>query len=100
MPAAGAAGVLAARFMTAALLLAVCTTGMFLLPNRWWAAALLLVTAIAAWEWGVLAGYGRVLRWTFCVAIFFLAVAIYLATDAGRVMVIQDVDLEFAVYAA
>jgi phosphatidate cytidylyltransferase len=99
MPAAGAAGVLAARFITAALLLAVCIAAMFWLPNQWWAAALLVVTAAAAWEWGALAGYGRVLRWIFCGAILFLAVGIYLAIDARRVIV-PDVELEFAVYMA
>jgi len=99
MPAAGAAGMLATRVITAALLLGACIAALFLLPNGWWAAALLVVILGAAWGWGTLAGYGRVGRWVFCGVIFFPAIAIYLAADAGRVIA-PDVELEFAVYVA
>ena len=90
---------LATRVITAVLLLAACIAAMFLLPNGWWAAALLVVILGAAWEWSTLAGYGRVGRWVFCGMIFFLAIAIYLAADAGCVIA-PNVELEFVVYVA
>ena len=99
MAAAGAAGMLATRAVTAALLLAACIAAMFLLPNGWWAAALLMVILGAAWEWSTLAGYGPAGRWIFCGVIVALAVASYLAVDAGG-MIAPDVELEFAVYLA
>src|SRR5262245_20038394 len=99
MPAAGAAGVFATRALAAALLLAAGLAAMFLLPNRWWAIALLAVILGAAWEWSALAGYGRVGRWIFSGTIFCLSVALYLAADAGHA-VGALVPIETAVYIA
>ena len=47
---------LSARLVTALALLAGCIAALLFLPNRWWAAVLLPVLAVAAWEWGALAG--------------------------------------------
>jgi phosphatidate cytidylyltransferase len=45
-----------ARLATALILLASCIAAVLWLPNPWWAALLLAVLAMAAWEWGALAG--------------------------------------------
>jgi phosphatidate cytidylyltransferase len=57
---------LAARVATAIGLLAACLAAIWFLPGLWWSAVLLPVLAMASWEWGRLAGYGRAGRWTFC----------------------------------
>jgi len=54
-----------ARLVTAFALLAACITALLLLPNRWWAVLLLLVLAVAAWEWGALAGIKLAQRWLY-----------------------------------
>ena len=81
------------RVITGVILLALCIAAMFLLPNAWWAAAVLAVVVRAGWEWGALAGYGVAARWTFCGAILISGIAIY----AGTVMAAR---VELAVYAA
>jgi len=47
---------LKARLATALTLLAAFIAAALFLPNRWWAALLLAVLALASWEWGALAG--------------------------------------------
>ena len=47
---------LKARLATALILLAACIVAALYLPNRWWAALLLAVLALASWEWTALAG--------------------------------------------
>ncbi|HEY7658140.1 MAG TPA: phosphatidate cytidylyltransferase [Burkholderiales bacterium] len=51
-----------ARLATALILLAACVAAALFLPNRWWAALLLIVLAMAGWEWGALAESGRMRR--------------------------------------
>ncbi len=89
---------LATRFFTAAILLAVCIAAMFLLPNRWWAAALLLVFLRAAWEWSALTGGGRAARTAFCSVFLVSAMAIYLAAEAGSVIAPRT-EIELVLYA-
>jgi phosphatidate cytidylyltransferase len=48
-----------ARLATALILLSACVAAALFLPNRWWAALLLLVLAAGSWEWGALAGVRR-----------------------------------------
>jgi phosphatidate cytidylyltransferase len=45
-----------ARLATALILITGCVAAVMFLPNRWWAALLLLLLALASWEWGALAG--------------------------------------------
>jgi len=54
-----------ARLVTALALLATCIAALLFLPNRWWAALLLPVLAVAAWEWGALAGIKPAQRWLY-----------------------------------
>jgi phosphatidate cytidylyltransferase len=51
-----------ARLATALILIAGCVAAALYLPNRWWAALLLLLLALASWEWGALAGLRGGLR--------------------------------------
>jgi phosphatidate cytidylyltransferase len=54
-----------ARLVTALALLTGCITALLFLPNRWWAALLLPVLALGAWEWGALAGIRPAQRWLY-----------------------------------
>jgi phosphatidate cytidylyltransferase len=89
---------LATRFLTAAILLAICIAALFLLPNRWWAVALLLVFLRAAWEWSALVGCGRAAQVAFCSVMAVSAIAIFLAAEAGSVIA-PRVEIELVVYA-
>jgi phosphatidate cytidylyltransferase len=53
------------RIFTAAVLLAVFIPAMFRLPPTYWAGLMALVAAVAAWEWGALAGLSTVGRYVF-----------------------------------
>jgi phosphatidate cytidylyltransferase len=70
-----------ARLATALILLAVCIGAALFLPNRWWAALLLTVLALASWEWGALAGLERARRTLFACAV--LASAWLIGEAAG-----------------
>jgi phosphatidate cytidylyltransferase len=72
-----------ARLATALVLLAGCITALLLLPSWAWAVLLLAVLAIAAWEWGALAGFGSALSSGYAVIIVGSAVAIGLAIAGG-----------------
>lgn len=68
------------RVLTAALLLLVFLGALFYLPNLWWALFLLPGLAIAAWEWGALAGWKATMRIAYlvvmavsCVVLWFYA---------------------------
>lgn len=50
---------LSARLITGASLLAGFVAALVLVPNPWWTVLLLPPLAIASWEWGALAGWGR-----------------------------------------
>lgn len=71
------------RLVTALVLLAGCIAALFLLPTWLWAVLLLAVLAIAAWEWGVLAGFGNALRLGYALILVGSAAAIGLAIVAG-----------------
>ncbi len=45
------------RLMTAAILIAIFMSALFLLPEFYWEAVMLLVAGAGAWEWSALAGY-------------------------------------------
>ncbi len=61
-----AASMFKTRVITASLLLPLFVGGMFWLGSGWWAIALLPLVLAGAWEWGALAGYGRLSRWVYC----------------------------------
>ena len=68
MPATSAAPglpqkILAARIVTAVVLIALVGAGLFFLPNAWWSAATLCVLARASFEWSALGRYGALARW-------------------------------------
>lgn len=54
-----------ARLATAIVLLAVCISALFYLPNAWWTALLLPVLLAASREWAALAGLQGAARWMF-----------------------------------
>ncbi|MGH8661749.1 MAG: phosphatidate cytidylyltransferase [Burkholderiales bacterium] len=72
-----------ARLTTALFLLAGCIAAALYLPNRWWSALLLIVLAVASWEWGALAGAARIRRGLFVAAVLASAWAIGEAAGAG-----------------
>lgn len=61
-----AASMFKTRVITASLLLPLFVGGMFWLDSGWWAVALLPLVLAGAWEWGTLAGFGRLSRWFYC----------------------------------
>jgi phosphatidate cytidylyltransferase len=71
------------RLVTAIVLLAACVSAMLLLPNAGWAGLLLPVLALAAWEWGVLAGMGRAARLSFTGVVLVSAAAGWWFAAAG-----------------
>src|SRR6266568_4520072 len=63
------------RVLTAAVLLAVLLSALFLLPGNGWVAFCALLLGIAAWEWGALAGLaaaGRSIYTAFVIGLFVL----------------------------
>jgi phosphatidate cytidylyltransferase len=72
-----------ARLTTALVLLAGCITALFILPSWLWGILLLAVLAVAAWEWGTLAGLGSALRMGYVLIIVGSAAGIGLAIAAG-----------------
>jgi phosphatidate cytidylyltransferase len=85
------------RLATALVLLAGCVAALFLLPSWLWAVLLLAVLAIAAWEWGLLAGLNSGLSAGYAVIVVGSAAAIALAIAAG---VGRSGAVETAVYGA
>jgi phosphatidate cytidylyltransferase len=67
---------LAARFLTALVLLALFCSALVLLPNGYWSAALLAVLCIAALEWAQLVGYRSRMRLVFVAIVLAIAVAL------------------------
>lgn len=96
----GPATMFITRLATAGVLLAACVSALFLLPNFWWTAVLLVALAVAAWEWAALAGQRRTARALFAAGVTISAVVIWLPVaravpGSGNVSV-----LEAAVYGA
>jgi phosphatidate cytidylyltransferase len=80
---------LAARFLTALVLLALFCSALFLLPNGYWSAALLAVLCMAALEWAQLVGYRSRMRLVFVAIVLAIAAALlyqegYRASIAGK----------------
>lgn len=89
-----------ARLATALILLAVCVAAALLLPHRWWATVLLMVLAVAAWEWGALAGTGRARRALFVGVVLVSAWVIGLAAGSQLGSATRQPTVETAVYGA
>jgi phosphatidate cytidylyltransferase len=68
----------AARFITGIVLLALFGGALFLLPNVYWSALLLLALHLAALEWAALAGYRAAARWAFAALVLGAGVALLL----------------------
>lgn len=68
----------AARLVTAAVLLAVFSGALLLLPNEYWGAVLLAGLVIASLEWAALAGYRHAGRWLFGAVVFVSGLALLL----------------------
>ena len=89
-----------ARLVTALSLLAGCIAALLLLPNRWWAALLLPVLALAGWEWGALAGIRRARRWLFVGLVLGSACVIGLIAGSSGGIADRHFRVETAVYGA
>jgi phosphatidate cytidylyltransferase len=70
-----------ARLATAIVLLAACVSALLLLPNRWWSVLLVPILFAAAWEWGALAAFQRVARWTYAGSVVAVGVAAWIAVE-------------------
>ena len=66
-----------ARLATAVVLLAACISALLWLPNVWWTALLLPVLLGAGWEWGGLMGFGRGGRWIYALVLVAMAAALW-----------------------
>ncbi len=89
-----------ARLVTAFTLLAACIAALLLLPNRWWAVLLLLVLAVAAWEWGALAGIKLAQRWLYVGLVLGSACVIGLIAESAGGIAQQRAWMETAFYGA
>ena len=74
-----------ARLATAIVLLAACVSALLFLPNRWWAALMLLVVLAGAWEWGALAGLQRAARWAYAGLVLVSAIVVWLVVTGTPV---------------
>jgi len=91
---------IAVRFTTALVLLAVCVAALLYLPNGWWALLLLPVLAMASWEWAALCGFRSAVRAAF--AAFVVGSALVIGFFAGNSVASASrlSTLEFAIYSA
>ena len=71
------------RVATAAVLLPLFIGGLFFLSPRDWAVALLPLVLAGAWEWGVLAGFGRARNAGFCAGVVLSALGILFIPQHG-----------------
>ena len=71
------------RVVTALVLASAVLAGLFLLPPRWWALALLVVVALAAAEWARLAVRSALGRWLFVAGVVGAGLALVFAPAAG-----------------
>lgn len=72
------------RLATAVVLLAVCVSALWFLPNSWWTALLLPVLLAASWEWGGLAAFGGTARRAFSAIVLASALLLWLAGDSRQ----------------
>lgn len=89
-----------ARLVTALALLAVCIASLLFLPNRWWAALLLPLLAVAGWEWGALAGIRPAQRWLYVGFVLGSACVIGWVAEANGGIANRHARVETAVYGA
>ena len=89
-----------ARLVTALALLAGCIAALLFLPNRWWAALLLLVLAVAGWEWGTLAGIRPARRWLYVGFVLGSACVIGLIAESTGGIANRHSGVETAIYGA
>jgi phosphatidate cytidylyltransferase len=89
-----------ARLVTALALLAGCISALLFLPNRWWAALLLSVLAVSAWEWGTLAGIRPAQRWLYVGVVLGSACVIGLIAESTGGIANRHAWVETAVYGA
>jgi len=71
------------RVVTALILASAVLAGLFLLPARWWALALLVVVALAAAEWARLAVRSTLGRWLFISGVVGAGLALVFTPAAG-----------------
>ncbi|MGH8701731.1 MAG: phosphatidate cytidylyltransferase [Burkholderiales bacterium] len=88
------------RLVTALALLAGCIAALLFLPNRWWAALLLPVLAVAGWEWGALAGIRPAQRWLYVGFVLGSACVIGWITEANGAIANRHAGVETVVYGA
>lgn len=89
---------LATRLATAVALLGVFVAALFALPDRWWAALLLVPLLLAGWEWARLGGWGRAACAVYSGALSTGAALLWLT--ASTAVVSSPRAVETAVYAA
>ena len=87
-----------ARLATALILLAALVGAALFLPNRWWAALLLVGLALGGWEWGGLAGTGRARRVPYLAVLVGSACVIGLAAGTWHGSAWGQPAVEAAVY--
>jgi len=87
-----------ARLLTAFALLGACIAALLLLPNRWWAALLLPVLAMAGWEWGALAGMRPTQRSLYVGLLLVSACVIGWIAESMSVAAVRHSRLEITVY--
>jgi len=88
------------RLVTALVLLVGCIAALLFLPNRWWAALLLPVLAVAGWEWGALAGIRPAQRWLYVGLVLGSAYEIGLIADSMGGIANPHSWMETSVYGA
>jgi phosphatidate cytidylyltransferase len=89
-----------ARFFTALILAAGCIAALVFLPNRWWAALLLTMLAVAGWEWGALARFRPAQRSLYVGILLVSACMVGLAVENAAVIAGRRSWLEIIVYGA
>ncbi|MDR3353058.1 MAG: phosphatidate cytidylyltransferase [Zoogloeaceae bacterium] len=74
------------RVLTAVLLLAVFLPALFWLPQAYWALLMALVAAVAAWEWGGLAGLQARGRLAFGALVLGICAALHYSSPASSIL--------------
>jgi len=88
------------RLVTALVLLVGCIAALLFLPNRWWAALLLPVLAVAGWEWGALAGIRPAQRSLYVGLLLVSACVIGVTAESMQSIAGRHSRMEITVYGA
>jgi phosphatidate cytidylyltransferase len=75
---------LRARILTALALLPALLAAMFLLPDRYWAAFVLVFVLVGAFEWSRLAAFSRPVSWLYVGLTLVLGIGLFPLAGAGR----------------